>query len=98
MKLTEKNKAFILECLRNAVQYGDQMFAGESIKSEFQGYVMALMDDGKVNLEQQFFLRTALDCALYKHDHCENPEQERGRYSEEHFEFMLDILNQLNKD
>ena len=52
MKLTEKNKAFILECLRNAVQYGDQMFAGESIKSEFQGYVMALMDDGKVNLEQ----------------------------------------------
>ncbi len=98
MQLTEKNKAFILESLRNAVQYGDQRFAGESIKSEFQGYIMALMDDGKVNLEQQFFLRTALDCALYNHDHCENPEQEKERYTKEYFEYMLGILNQLNKD
>lgn len=93
MELTEKNKAFIMESLRNAVQYG-----GESIKSEFQGYIMALMDDGKVNLEQQFFLRAALDCALYNHDHCENPEQEKERYTKEHFEYMLGILNQLNKN
>lgn len=98
MKLNERNKTHILECLRNAVQYGDNMIAGESIKNCFQGYMAALMDGGQINLEQQYFLRMALDVALKKHDHCENPEQEKERYNKEHLEFMIEVLNQLDKD
>lgn len=98
MKLNERNKAYILECLRNAVQYGDKMFVGESIKSNFAGYMAALVDGEQITFEQSYFLRLFLDCVLYRHDHCENPEQEKDRYNQEWLEKVLEMANQLNND